>query len=225
MTFLAQLLGVNRTHLSIQYQDAKRLLDLHRMGVHPAGSSEPAEGYMARPGAVELRHVDHATCRRLLCMGALDAPGHWGLQGVQIRVGRGAGPAGCSRPARVRLGLRAPVRHRRRVRPPGRQTRRHYADLAGPRAQSDRTHRVIRIFGFQGATPVAGRRASASAPGHHCGLPPRCHRPSGRRTGHSPKPALLSDEVTPAEVLTDVTAERRCSPNQMTAIAPAVLTL
>jgi hypothetical protein len=29
MTFLAQLLGVNRTNLSIQYQDAKRLLDLH----------------------------------------------------------------------------------------------------------------------------------------------------------------------------------------------------
>jgi hypothetical protein len=35
MTFLAQLLGVKRTNLSIQYQDAKRLLDLHQVLVAP----------------------------------------------------------------------------------------------------------------------------------------------------------------------------------------------
>lgn len=39
MTFLAQLLGVNRTNLSIQYQDAKRLLDLHRILVVPIPGS------------------------------------------------------------------------------------------------------------------------------------------------------------------------------------------
>lgn len=39
MTFLAQLLGVNRTNLSIQYQDAKRLLDLHRILVTPIPGS------------------------------------------------------------------------------------------------------------------------------------------------------------------------------------------
>jgi hypothetical protein len=35
ITFLAQLLSVNRTNLSIQYQDAKRLLDLHQVLVTP----------------------------------------------------------------------------------------------------------------------------------------------------------------------------------------------
>jgi hypothetical protein len=35
MTFLAQLLGVKRTNLSIQYQDGKRLLDLHQVLVTP----------------------------------------------------------------------------------------------------------------------------------------------------------------------------------------------
>lgn len=35
MTFLAQLMGVKRTNLSIQYQDAKRLLDLHQILVTP----------------------------------------------------------------------------------------------------------------------------------------------------------------------------------------------
>jgi len=39
MTFLAQLLGVNRTNLSIQYQDAKRILDLHRILVTPIPGS------------------------------------------------------------------------------------------------------------------------------------------------------------------------------------------
>lgn len=39
MTFLAQLLGVNRTNLSIQYQDGKRLLDLHRILVTPIPGS------------------------------------------------------------------------------------------------------------------------------------------------------------------------------------------
>ena len=39
MTFLAQLLGVNRTNLSIQYQDAKRLLDLHRILITPIPGS------------------------------------------------------------------------------------------------------------------------------------------------------------------------------------------
>jgi hypothetical protein len=39
MTFLAQLLGVNRTNLSIQYQDGKRLLDLHRILVTPLPGS------------------------------------------------------------------------------------------------------------------------------------------------------------------------------------------
>ncbi|MEY9988292.1 hypothetical protein ABIE67_000324 [Streptomyces sp. V4I8] len=39
MTFLAQLLGVNRTNLSIQYQDAKRLLDLHQILVTPIPGS------------------------------------------------------------------------------------------------------------------------------------------------------------------------------------------
>lgn len=35
MKLLAQLLGVNRTHLSIHYQDGKPLLDLHRILVTP----------------------------------------------------------------------------------------------------------------------------------------------------------------------------------------------
>jgi hypothetical protein len=35
ITFLAHLLGVNRTNLSIQYQDGKRLLDLHRIHITP----------------------------------------------------------------------------------------------------------------------------------------------------------------------------------------------
>jgi hypothetical protein len=39
MTFLAQLLGGNRTNLSIQYQDAKLLLDLHRILVTPIPGS------------------------------------------------------------------------------------------------------------------------------------------------------------------------------------------
>ena len=39
MTFLAQLLSVNRTNLSIQYQDAKRLLDLHRILITPIPGS------------------------------------------------------------------------------------------------------------------------------------------------------------------------------------------
>ncbi|ANS70394.1 rhodopirellula transposase family protein [Streptomyces lincolnensis] len=39
MTFLAQLLGVNRTSLSIQYQDAKRILDLHWILVTPIPGS------------------------------------------------------------------------------------------------------------------------------------------------------------------------------------------
>jgi hypothetical protein len=45
MTFLAQLVGVNRTNLSIQYQDAKRLLDLHRILVTPI----PSPAHTAAP--------------------------------------------------------------------------------------------------------------------------------------------------------------------------------
>jgi len=58
MTFLAQLLGVNRTNLSNQYQDAKRLLDLHQVLLTPlpGSAARTSEQLNVRATPTEAQH-------------------------------------------------------------------------------------------------------------------------------------------------------------------------
>lgn len=58
ITFLAQLLGVNRTNLSIQYQDGHRLLDLHRILVTPlpGSAARTMDQLHARATPTEAHH-------------------------------------------------------------------------------------------------------------------------------------------------------------------------